>query len=228
MLNRIGALVVLALAMLTTASEDAAAGFLKLTRTAFIQAEDEFANRGTCRDNYRNGAYRTRLEWTQFKWYDEAKLKLDITDRTYATLMAGSGEFIPAHRTSELYSNSDKINFGTTMDCRGPRTPGQLDAGKEGVVFIDLRGTNYKIKGATERCTATCSDCRDVHELCGQWALGGWKSAMSIECTNDLQRCTVKCGGDQGYCWVRVSAPRLKPTLSLPAASRACLNIVDT
>ena len=33
-----------------------AAGFLKLTHTAFVQAEKEFANRGNCRDEYGDGA----------------------------------------------------------------------------------------------------------------------------------------------------------------------------
>ena len=209
-----------------TASAASAASFLKLTHTAFVQAENEFANRGTCRDDYRDGAFDTRLEWTQFKWYDEEKLQVDITDRTHATLVAGSGKF---GYDSESHTNSadGTINFGTAFDCRGPRTASQLNQGKEGVAFIDLRGTDYKIAGAAASCTADCNkgECLRTDggtpKLCGQWAVGGWESALSIECSNNNQRCTVRCGGSQGYCWV--PAPRLKPTLPLTAgpASRA-------
>ena len=61
-------------------------------------------------------------------------------------------------------------------------------------MVVDLRGTPFKVAGPSS-CTATSG-------VCSQWSLTGYAEKMTLDCTDNNQKCTVRCGGYPGQCYL--------------------------
>ena len=131
------------------------------------------ANVGNCRTQYANNVYHSHVSWTKFRWLDKQLLRVDNTDHTYATQVAGSS----------------LLNFGFAKSCKG-------NYQKLGEVVLDLRGTAYKIEGVSSCSGQVASG----SVMCGQWKASGWRPAIQMACTDNNQRCVVNCGGYAGQC----------------------------
>ncbi|KAK3232874.1 hypothetical protein CYMTET_56798 [Cymbomonas tetramitiformis] len=112
-----------------------AGGFYTLPNSNNIaKMSPENGNRGNCADKYAAGYYHSEVQWSRLK-LDTATLRVDVTDHTYATLVAGS----------------TLLNFGFAGDCAGQYTT-------NGQATIDLRGTPFGVVG-TSSCSCNECDC---------------------------------------------------------------------
>ncbi|KAK3232876.1 hypothetical protein CYMTET_56800 [Cymbomonas tetramitiformis] len=112
-----------------------AGGFYTLPNSNNIaKMSPENGNRGGCADEYAAGYFHSEVQWSRLK-LDTATLRVDVTDHTYATLVAGS----------------TLLNFGFAGDCAGQYTT-------NGQATIDLRGTPFGVVG-TSSCSCNECDC---------------------------------------------------------------------
>ena len=131
------------------------------------------ANRGNCATGYQNGAYDSKVIWTRIQ-IDYTTLRVNATDHTFATLEAGS----------------TMLQYGQATDCAGHYS-------ELGKAVIDLRGTPFAVDGVS---SCSCTGAAGGSCVCGQWTSSGWYNAMTLQCTDNNQYCTVRCGGYGGNC----------------------------
>ena len=125
-------------------------------------------------------------------------LQIDVSDTNYATYTG------PANKAS-TYGHADFSQYqvaGSAYDCfnaHSSRNAASYTA--QGV--IDLRGTPYVIANVNDTpCSNTCTDGCNTGSAttCFQWMALGWKSKVSVTCSDGNQRCVVRCGGGAGGC----------------------------
>ena len=130
-------------------------------------------NHGDCATDWQAGVYHSKVTWMRLQ-IDYTTLRVNATDHTFATREAGSR----------------MLQYGEAKDCAGPHS-------KRGKAVIDLRGTPFAVDGVSN---CSCSTNGLGSCVCGQWTSEGWKNAMQLQCTDNNQYCTVRCGGNAGGC----------------------------
>jgi hypothetical protein len=137
---------------------------------------------GGCLRAEQEGLWESKVEWNRLK-IDLSTLQVDVTDHTFATQLSGT----------------TLLDFGGAAGCNYTEL---------GEVVIDLRGTPFAVAGESS-CDCKATSVRDVLDKygpvncrCSQWELVAWRGTMSVECVDNNQRCTVRCGGSSGKCSV--------------------------
>ena len=150
----------------------------------FSRSEDEGAHSGcldadgAVRGHFKDG----RTTWSKLR-VDLTTLRINATDQTYATRVAGN-------RNLQLGYASDCGGSGSTL----------------GEAMVDLSGTPFAIANVPADGNCDCrgegsTGCFSLHHRpCSQWTPSGHNSAMKLVCTTNNQRCTVRCGGKPGSC----------------------------
>ena len=147
------------------------------------------ANRGGCAAAYASGHFHTKLVWSKLTWLDFSQLRVNVTDLTYASLVAHPDDGVTG---SGFMGRDGKAEFGHAVDCGGRYST-------RGEAVIDLRGTPFAIDGVTDTtCDLSCSG--GCSQACFQWTSSGYYPGITVTCTNAGQRCVVNCGGNGGEC----------------------------
>lgn len=104
-------------------------------------------------------------------------LQVQADSTAYATHLVGEG-----------INGSTYLQLGYARSCSSSNL---------GNAVIDLRGSPFAITGE-ESCT--CAVPQETPCICGQWTSKGWNNQMELKCTENNQRCVVRCGGQTGNC----------------------------
>ena len=189
--------------------------FINLIYDNHAMASPSNANQGNCAADYALGHFHTKLVWSKLTWLDFSQLRVNVTDLTYASLVAHPDDGVTG---SGFMGKNAKAEFGYAKDCHGPYST-------RGEAVVDLRGTPFAIDGVTDTtCDLSCS--QKCSQACFQWTSSGWYPGITVTCTNAGQRCVVKCGGGGGRCyltngylqltWLDAPPPSLPPPPSVP------------
>ena len=88
---------------------------------------------------------------------------------------------------------STYIGFARAGDCGGRHSA-------RGEIVIDLRGTPFKVEGPGS-CSAQAPG--NVVAVCSQWTTDACTYPnVTLACSDNNQRCVVRCGGNSGYCFL--------------------------
>lgn len=104
-------------------------------------------------------------------------LQVQADSTAYATHLVGEG-----------INGSTYLQLGYARSCSSSNL---------GNAVIDQRGSPFAITGE-ESCT--CAVPQETPCICGQWTSKGWNNQMELKCTENNQRCVVRCGGQTGNC----------------------------
>jgi len=147
-----------------------------------------------------------------------------VVDTTTMRATAAQTTMTIAGVVTETWSGNKLPGFAAAGDCEGAYST-------LGEIVIDLIGTPFRVDGPS---TCAVQQAGGGPVTCSQWVAVGSKARITVACSNNNQRCVVRCGGDAGRCLLTEAylqlavhdANQLEDSRVVPASSTDMLDIV--
>ena len=153
-----------------------------------VQMNGTAAHHDDCTVDANNGFFDTGMEWSALQidcGPNNIDCKINTKKNSFSNRITGSG-----YR-----------DFLDIADCGGKDI-------LSSTAVVDLRNVGFAVKNKVEDQTIliNCNIVMDVNtetsRTCQQWTIEGFNGKMVIECTENNQLCTMKCGGSSAWCHV--------------------------
>ena len=154
-----------------------------LPNANYARNDPHNADHDGCKKPYGNGVFSARVQWSVIR-VDAATLHAHAADLRFTT---------SPKKTDTALDRDLLPGFAKAGDCAGQHSA-------LGEIVIDLIGAGFKVAGPST-CTARLLP-DGSGAGCSQWTLGGWRAMMTLTCSNNNQRCVLRCGGVNGYCFL--------------------------